>query len=137
VIDTDALPPTQYLVLEVLAARHRSGEHMWTFPSRLGPALRALEHAGLVSVMHGIAPRTLRARLTEAGEDASMSAVYNKPVPTLDEGLATLPTENEQYLAWMRDHGLGHGAGIATVISAVRADLRKLTTASDPSGGPS
>ena len=40
-VDTDSLPPTQYLVLEVLAARARLGEACWTFPSRLKPALNA------------------------------------------------------------------------------------------------
>ena len=32
--DTDSLPPTQYLVLDVLAARYRLGENAWTFPAR-------------------------------------------------------------------------------------------------------
>jgi hypothetical protein len=48
----------------------------------------------------------------------------------LAAALNTLPATDEQYRAWMREHGLGHGAGIATVISAVRADLRRLA------GGP-
>lgn len=123
----DDLPPTQYLILDVLAARYRCGESLWTFPSKLAVPLRALEDAGLVSVMHGVAPNTLRARLTEQGKAETLSLTYQLPVPTLVTALDTLPTKDEHYLAWMRRHGLGHGAGIATVISAVRDDLRKLT----------
>ena len=130
---TEKLSPTQYLILEVLAARHRAGEPFWTFPSKLAVPLRSLEDAGLISVMHGVVPNTLRARLTERGEDETLSLNYQQPVPTLAAAIETLPTENDQYLAWMRRHGLGHGAGIATVISAVRADLRKLTAGSDHS----
>ena len=39
--DIDGLPPTQYLVMGVLAARARLGEPYWTFPSRLRPTMRA------------------------------------------------------------------------------------------------
>ena len=39
--DADALPPTQQLVLEVLGARSRLGENVWTFASRLGQALES------------------------------------------------------------------------------------------------
>lgn len=130
-LDVDTLPPTQYLVLDVLAARFRAGESMWTFPSRLGAALYALGQAGLVNSQRGSRPRTYQAWLTDAGRDAVLDLSYQLPVPTLATAIDTLPTKDEHYLAWMRRHGLGHGAGIATVISAVRADLRKLLPGGD------
>ncbi len=52
---------------------------------------------------------------------------YRPPAVTLAQALDTLPSTYDEYLAWMREHGFGHGAGIGAVISAVRADLRKLT----------
>lgn len=73
------LPPTQYLVMEVLAARARLGEELWPFPSILSVALRALEDAGLISVMHGNVPGSLRARLTEAGRKHSLRPGYAPP----------------------------------------------------------
>lgn len=76
---TDTLPPTQYLLLEVLSARWRLGERIWTFPARFGRSLRALEKLGLVFVMHGVTERTLRAGLTEAGRRATLYALYKPP----------------------------------------------------------
>jgi hypothetical protein len=125
-IDVGQLPPTQSLLLEVLAARYRCGETLWTFESRFRWHLLALADAGLVSLMHGVEAKTVRARLTEEGKAASLSLSYNLPVPTLATAISTLPRTDEQYLAWMRKHQLGHGAGIGTVISAVRADLLRL-----------
>ncbi len=77
--DVDTLPPTQYLVLDVLAARHRLGENLWPFPSTLAPALRALEQLGLVWTMHGCVENTVRAGLTETGKDAVLSTEYIPP----------------------------------------------------------
>jgi len=78
--DVDTLPPTQHLVLEVLAARHRLGENLWPFRSTLAPALRGLEQLGLVWTMHGSVENTVRAGLTEAGRDAVLSSTYIPPV---------------------------------------------------------
>ena len=132
--DTNLLPPTQYLVLEVLAARMRTGERMWTFPASVKQALDALRSTGLIGYRSGPAPRAYQAWLTEAGKAIALSLRYQLPVPTLADALDTLPREDEQYLSWMRRHGLGHGAGVATVVSAVRADLRNLTTETKVSG---
>jgi hypothetical protein len=79
-VDTDSLPPTQYLVLEVLAARHRTGEHVWTFPSRLTPQMKALEAAGLVGWKSGIVEHTVLAWLTGHGKAATIAADYRPPV---------------------------------------------------------
>jgi len=74
--DVDALPPTQFLVLEVLGARHRLGENLWPFRSTLAPALRRLEQLGLVWMMHGSVENTVRAGLTETGKDAVLYSAY-------------------------------------------------------------
>jgi len=97
--DVDALPPTQYLVLEVLGARHRLGENLWPFRSTLAPALRGLEQLGLVWTMHGSVENTVRAGLTEAGKDAVLSSTYTPPVfrlPGADGG-------GEREYGWQSD----------------------------------
>ncbi len=124
--DTDKLPSTQYLCLEVLASRRRLGERLWTFPTTVLQALRELEKAGLVSLLHGIEPKTVRAQLTEAGERAAIDASYSPPNLTLAQGISTLPATNDELMAWAKAHGLGLSAGVGAVISAVRDDLRKL-----------
>lgn len=78
------LPPTQYLVMEVLAARARSGDDVWTFPSSLAVPLRALEEQALISVMHGITSGSLRAQLTEAGRHHSLNPDYVPPNGGID-----------------------------------------------------
>jgi hypothetical protein len=78
-IDTDDLPPTQYLITEVLAARHRTGEHMWTFPSRLRAHMTALGEAGLIGWKSGIEPNTIRAWLTDAGRASVLGDGYVTP----------------------------------------------------------
>jgi hypothetical protein len=76
----DSLPPTQYLVLEVLAARARLGEACWTFPTRLLPALNALQALGLIWWRHAPIPACVQAYLTDAGREAVLSPGYEPPV---------------------------------------------------------
>lgn len=71
-METEDLPPTQYLIMEILAARARLGETYWTFPSRMKAAVGALAIRGLVVEMSGVVEKTIRARLTDAGRDAAM-----------------------------------------------------------------
>ena len=78
--NVDALPPTQYLILEVLAARHRCGEHVWTFPTSCQQAANALADTGLVDILNGITPRSFRARLTDAGLSAALMDGYVNPI---------------------------------------------------------
>jgi len=79
VIDTDELPPTQYLILEVLAARARTSETLWTFPARLRSHIEQLADIGLIGWKAGVAPRTVMAWLTDAGKAATMSPPYVSP----------------------------------------------------------
>jgi hypothetical protein len=77
--DVDKLPPTQYLVLEVLGARHRLGHTMWPFPTSCTKAIKALEELGLVNSMHGNVEYTLRASLTQVAVDTLLSGTYLPP----------------------------------------------------------
>lgn len=71
--------PQQELALEVLAARYRLGEAIWTFRGRHAPVLRELEAKGLVFTMHGVVERTVRAGLTDGGREAVLSDTYAAP----------------------------------------------------------
>lgn len=50
VADLDALPPTQYLIIETLTARMRLGEPFWPFPEKLRRPLAQLDDIGLITV---------------------------------------------------------------------------------------
>lgn len=78
-VDVDSLPPTQYLVLEVLAARHRLGEEFWTFPSRLGATINALVQAGLVWSRSAPTPHAVQVGLTDTGRAEVLDAGYQPP----------------------------------------------------------
>lgn len=100
-IDTDKLPPTQYLVLEVLAARHRLGETTWSFPTSLERALLALQSAGLIATFGSTRPKTVRARLTDAGKSVALGSDYTPPNGGYDrlrralEGIAEYAEQRE------------------------------------------
>lgn len=72
--DTDRLPPTQHLIGEVLAARHRLGETIWPFPDMCRRAANALADRGLIDIIDGNVERSFRARLTAAGRAEFMPA---------------------------------------------------------------
>ena len=106
--DPDTLPPTQYLVLEVLAARYRCGEYLWTFPSRCRPAIRALARAGLVHEMHGIVPNTVRAWLSDEGKALVLVDGYTPPVEearSLVYQFAKQIMVSRELVCWPRDFG--------------------------------
>lgn len=77
---SNTLSPTEDLVMEVLAARHRLGENLWTFDSRHAKALNKLQERGLVRTMHGIVPKSLRASLTTEGISAYIDEDYIPPI---------------------------------------------------------
>lgn len=78
-VDIGTLPPTQVLVLEVLAARHRLGERLWTFPSHLQRQISALDRLGLVWQASGVVEHTVRASLTDAGVEKMLHGPYVSP----------------------------------------------------------
>ncbi|BDZ52537.1 hypothetical protein GCM10025867_47780 (plasmid) [Frondihabitans sucicola] len=67
---TERLTPTQDLIMETLAARYRTGEHLWTFASTHQKQADGLADMGLIHVMHGITERSFRASLTEGANRA-------------------------------------------------------------------
>ena len=75
------LTPTEELVMDVLAARFRTGERLWAFGSGATRAVLRLEQLGYVQSMHGITDHTIRASLTGAGRAAWLSTSW---VPALD-----------------------------------------------------
>jgi hypothetical protein len=76
----NGLTPSEELALDLLAARFRLGETVWTFRARQAPVLRRLEARGLIFTMHGITDGTLRASLTDAGKAHELSEAYIPPI---------------------------------------------------------
>lgn len=74
------LTPTEDLVMEVLAARYRLGENIWTFDTRHARTLGKLADRGLVSTMHGIVEKTVRASITQKGIEAYIDEHYVSPI---------------------------------------------------------
>lgn len=70
------LTPTEELVLDVLAARFRLGERLWTFNASARRAIVKLADKGLVNEMSGITENTVRASLTDAGRDLWLSTSH-------------------------------------------------------------
>ncbi len=80
-VEVGSLPPTQYLLLDTLAARYRTGEHTWTLPTMPG-IVRAAHHLarlGLVGVKSGVAEKTIQVWLTEVGEAAVLLPGWVNP----------------------------------------------------------
>lgn len=73
------LTPTQDLIMEVLAARYRCGEHLWTFDSRHTKAIRELSRLGLVHEASGVTEHSIRAMLTDAGKALYLLDTYIPP----------------------------------------------------------
>jgi len=67
-------------VLEVLRARFRLGESLWTFSSSATKPLRSLEAKGLVQVMHGVVEGSVRASFTAEGKERFLSFPYQSPI---------------------------------------------------------
>ncbi|MGO4383366.1 hypothetical protein [Specibacter sp. RAF43] len=59
--------PTEELILDVLVARYRLGDTLWTFNSCNNPALVRLETMGLVDILSGVTENTVRASLSDHG----------------------------------------------------------------------
>lgn len=75
-VDPATFTPTQELLLDVLAARFRLGENLWTFGSHLRKAAEQLAARGLVFTTHGITEHTIRVGLTEKGRAATLDPGY-------------------------------------------------------------
>jgi hypothetical protein len=77
------LTPTENLILELLIARFRLGERLWTLDSNVRHQVESLGSKGYVHEMNGIVPMTVRARLTDEAIAMYLSFDY---VPPIAEG---------------------------------------------------
>lgn len=110
-MSAETLPPTQYLVMEVLAARHRLSEPFWPFPQTCRKAVQSLEALGLVRILkdHDVVG-AIRVGLTEKGasdwlSDACEPSVPEGPVHLLDSE----PTGHRLAVCGAREHShAGH-----------------------------
>lgn len=96
------MTPTEELVLEVLVARTRLGESLWTFSSSVTKQLSSLESQGFVHVMHGVTENTIRAALTVQGKTEFMDSRYT---PTVNKEYA------EKISDWFDEIGYDSNAG--------------------------
>lgn len=88
--DADQLPPVQYLILELLAARVRTGEQVWSFPDRLRPQLRKLAEAGLIGWQSSPAPGACHAWFLDPGRTLMLLDDFQTPVTRLEKALEEL-----------------------------------------------
>lgn len=81
------MTPTEDLIMEVLVARWRLGERLWTFPrnAAVTRAARKLEKRGLIVVQHGQVEYTFRASLTEKGREEHSDSSYIPPILRNDQ----------------------------------------------------
>jgi hypothetical protein len=108
------LTPTQDLVLEVLAARYRLGETLWTFRSNsaIRTAANTLYDLGYITVDNGVTENTFRASLTEKGKKLVLDAAYKPPVlrkppPVMDTLDAGFDWKQGFTAGWLAREGLG------------------------------
>ena len=78
--ESTRLTPTQDLILNVLTARYRLGDTLYTFDTSHSNAAKGLVGFGLIRTMHGVTEKTFRASLTDAGIAFYMSATALPPV---------------------------------------------------------
>lgn len=78
--DSAGLSPTETLILELLIARYRLGEALWTFDATVRKQVRSLASKGYVHELNGIVERTVRARLTDEAIAQFLSYDYVPPI---------------------------------------------------------
>lgn len=74
------LTPTENLILELLIARFRLGERLWTFDSNVRKQVVSLASKGYAHEMNGIVPQTVRARLSDEAIAMYVSFDYVPPI---------------------------------------------------------
>lgn len=92
----DYLTPSENLIMEVLVARARLGEMLWTFDSNVRHHLASLEEKGAVMVLNGIVPKTVRAGLSDEAVLALLSFDYSPPFMSGAYGLPDAYTKSMQ-----------------------------------------
>lgn len=66
--------------MDVLAARHRLGETMWTFSTKLTPTAKRLASRGLVWWKSGIVEKTIQVFLTDQGKKEWLRPTFDTEV---------------------------------------------------------
>lgn len=74
------LSPTETLILELLIARFRLGELVWTLDSTVKKQVESLAVKGYVGQLNGIVPLTVRARLTDEAIAMFLTYDYVPPI---------------------------------------------------------
>ena len=97
-----ALTPTEDLILDVLVARFRLGDTLWTFDSRNKRVLRAMEDKRLVNLLSPVVPRTVRAMFTDQALH-TFGAQWFRLAFTLDV-LPYVPQDGSRGDRWTRQH---------------------------------
>lgn len=133
--DVDSLPPVEYLVMDVLAARARLGETYWTFPSRLRPAMRSLADRGLLWWKSGNVPHTIQAFLTEEGRSAVLYEGYTDPVAAERQRLTAQFAEQIRTAELMASSGERREA-IRKVFAPLLGESQLAERGKDASDGP-
>ncbi len=90
-VHAGALPPAQYLILEVLASRWRLSEQMRTFRIRMRAALAFLQGRGMLWWEHAGIPRAARACLTDTGRAAVLLDSCMPPAERRDDLASAAP----------------------------------------------
>jgi hypothetical protein len=118
--------------METLAARYRLGEHMWTFPKRLCPALDALQKAGLLWFRSAPTPGDMQAYLTDAGREAVLFEGYTVPDVRAKERsgcaiwLRFVASHEEESQDFMSRHALAAEAKPYSVLMAAADEIEHL-----------
>lgn len=76
------LTPSEELFVELLIARHRLGECVWTFSNRQLGVSRRLEKKGYISTKGGITEGNFRAWLTDEAKKVLLAYPYVPPIIT-------------------------------------------------------
>lgn len=86
----EKLTPTEELIVELLIARTRLGEKLWTFNSNVRNQIDSLCVKGYVVPLNGIVERTVRAYLTDEAKQALVNGEYMPPIarkfPEMEQG---------------------------------------------------
>lgn len=78
--DSGRLTPTEELVLEVLQARCRGGEQIFTFAARHKPTLKKLRARGIIDFKGAVVENFLSAWFTTAGAEEFLTGTYTYPL---------------------------------------------------------
>lgn len=118
------LSPSEELILEVLAARWRLGEHDWPFANVHRPAFRRLETRGLVNLDSGPTGGTTSVSLTDAGRDKLFTGIRYRPT-SWGQGRPVPATDVDVQWGLRRNDG-------DPAITPVRSQAKALQLAADP-----